>query len=54
LKAGGTKTPIELAQMVGVDITTDQPLRNTIKHISSLIDMIEELTLQIDIEKGSQ
>lgn len=53
LKAGGTKTPIELAQMVDVDITTDQPLRNTIKHIASLIDMIEELTIQIDKEKGN-
>jgi oligoendopeptidase F len=54
LKAGGTKTPIELAKMVDVDITTDQPLRNTIKHISSLIDMIEELTIQIENEKGNQ
>src|SRR5699024_524088 len=26
LKAGGTKPPVELAQMAGVDVTTDAPL----------------------------
>ncbi len=44
LKAGGTKTPIELAQMAGVDITTEKPLLNTIDHIGSLIDEIVKLT----------
>ena len=44
LKAGGTKTPVELAQMAGVDITTDEPLLNTIEHIGNIIDQIVELT----------
>ena len=48
LKAGGTKTPVELAKMAGVDITTDQPLLNTIAHIGSIIDEIIELTDQIE------
>jgi len=40
LKAGGTKTPLELAKMVGVDLTTDQPLTEVINEISSIIDDI--------------
>ena len=48
LKAGGSKTPVELAQMAGVDITTDQPLLNTIEHIGSLIDEIIDLTEELD------
>lgn len=47
LKAGGTKTPVELAQMAGVDITTEQPLRDTISFIGGLITQLEELTEQI-------
>lgn len=50
LKAGGTKTPVELAAMVDVDITTDQPLNQTIERISSMIDQIIELTDQIEKE----
>ncbi len=42
LKAGGTKTPLELAQMVGVDLTTDQTLNEVIEEISSIIDEIVE------------
>jgi len=40
LKAGGTKTPLELAKMVGVDLTTDQTLIEVIGEISSIIDEI--------------
>lgn len=47
LRAGGTKTPVELAQMAKVDITTDQPLLNTIEQIGHMIDQIIELTDQI-------
>ena len=47
LKAGGTKTPVELAQMAGVDITTDAPLLNTISHIGNIIDQIVELTQEL-------
>ena len=48
LKAGGTKSPVELAKMAKVDITTDQPLLNTIEHIGHMIDQIIELTDQIE------
>ena len=47
LKAGGTKTPVELAKMAGVDITTEQPLRDTIAFIGDLITQLEQLTEQI-------
>lgn len=50
LKAGGTKTPVELAKMAGVDITTDKPLLNTIEHIGSIIDDIIRLTDEIENE----
>jgi oligoendopeptidase F len=50
LKAGGTKTPVELAAMVDVDITTDQPLNETIDRISAMIDEIISLTDQIEQE----
>ena len=40
LKAGGTKTPMELAQMVGVDLTTDQALEEVIESITKTIDDI--------------
>jgi oligoendopeptidase F len=48
LKAGGTKTPVELAKMAGVDITTDEPLLNTIEYIGNIIDQIIELTEEIE------
>lgn len=47
LKTGGTKTPVELAKMTGVDITTDQPLKDTIACIGSLIDQLEQLTNEL-------
>lgn len=47
LQAGGTKAPVELAQMADVDITTDKPLQDTIAFIGSLIDQLEELTEEI-------
>lgn len=45
LKAGGTKTPLELAQMVGVDLTTDQTLHEVIAEISNIIhDIVDYKT----------
>lgn len=49
LKAGGTKTPVELAKMAGVDITTEKPLEDTIEHIGNIIDEIIKLTDIIDL-----
>ena len=48
LKAGGTKSPAELAKMAGVDITTEKPLRDTIAYIGSLIDELIALTDEIN------
>lgn len=48
LKAGGTKSPVELAKMAGVDITTEKPLRDTIAYIGSLIDELIDLTEEIE------
>ncbi|MBK3494950.1 oligoendopeptidase F [Viridibacillus sp. YIM B01967] len=48
LQAGGTKTPVELAGMAGVDITTDQPLLDTISFIGDLIEQLEALTAEIE------
>lgn len=50
LKAGGTKSPVELSKMAGIDITTDQPLRDTIAYIGDLIDELEKLTEEIEGE----
>lgn len=47
LKAGGTKTPAELAMMVDVDLSTEKPLMDTIKYIENMIDEIIELTDQL-------
>jgi oligoendopeptidase F len=48
LKAGGTKTPVELARMAGVDITTEKPLLDTIEYIGSMIDEIIKLTEELE------
>ena len=48
LKTGGTKSPAELSNMAGVDISTDQPLRNTIAYIGELIDDLVQLTEEIE------
>lgn len=50
LQAGGTQTPAELSKMAGVDITTDEPLRNTIAYIGNLIDQLVQLTEEINAE----
>ena len=47
LKSGGTKTPVELAKMAGVDITTEKPLRDTIAFIGDLITQLEQLTNEL-------
>ena len=48
LKAGGSLSPIELAKIAGVDITTDAPLKATIKYISDLVNEAEQLTDEIE------
>ena len=48
LKSGGRYTPIEFAKKVGVDITTEKPLLNTIEYIGQIIDEIIKLTEELD------
>jgi len=47
LAAGGTRTPLELAKMAGVDISTDAPLLDTIETIGGMIDEICQLTEEL-------
>ena len=47
LAAGGTRTPLELARMAGVDISTDAPLLDTIETIGGYIDEICRLTEEL-------
>ncbi len=54
LKAGGTKSPVELAKMAGVDLTTEQPLRDTIAYIGELIDELVALTEEIEAAKVNE
>lgn len=49
LKSGGTKNPVGLAKMAGVDITTDEPLRRTIAYIGEIIDELEKLTDDLEV-----
>lgn len=50
LAAGSTLTPVELAKLAKVDITTDAPLLDTIETIGGIIDEICELTKEIEAE----
>lgn len=44
LAAGSTKSPVELAKMAGVDITSGEPLTDTIDTIGGMIEEICQLT----------
>ncbi|MCR5767125.1 MAG: oligoendopeptidase F [Lachnospiraceae bacterium] len=48
LRAGSTVNPMQFAKMAGVDISTDEPLLETIEYIGSLIDEMCELTEQLE------
>ena len=40
LKAGGTKSPIELARLAGVDMTSPEPIRKAVAYVGSLVDLV--------------
>ena len=42
LKAGGSKPPLELAAMAGVDLENPESFRDAVKFVTSLIDELEE------------
>lgn len=50
LAAGSTKPPVELAAMAGIDISTDEPLLDTIETIGDMIDEICRLTDELNAE----
>ena len=43
LKAGGTLSPLELAQAADVDMSTPEALHQTIAYVDSLLDQVESL-----------
>ncbi|WP_368652649.1 oligoendopeptidase F [Ornithinibacillus sp. 4-3] len=47
LKAGGTKSPYELALTAGVDVRKDETLLETINYIGSLIEEVFELSREL-------
>ena len=48
LKMGGSKTAEELAKAAGVDVSTDEPLRNTIETIGDYVQELICLTNRLD------
>jgi oligoendopeptidase F len=38
LKAGGTRGPVELAEMAGVDMTTPETIRKAVDYVGTLVD----------------
>ncbi|MGG1659842.1 oligoendopeptidase F [Brevibacillus sp. NRS-1366] len=43
LKAGGTKRPLELMKLAGVDMSDPKPIRNAVAYVGSLVDELEKL-----------
>ncbi|MDV5106382.1 oligoendopeptidase F [Clostridium perfringens] len=43
LKVGGSMYPIDTLKMVGVDMTTSKPLKDTLDRFNELLDMLEEI-----------
>ena len=41
LKAGGTRKPLELMQLAGIDLGTAAPIRGAVAYVGSLIDELE-------------
>lgn len=41
LKAGGTRKPLELMQMAGLDMSTPQPIHDAVAYVGRLIDELE-------------
>ncbi|MSO00194.1 oligoendopeptidase F [Bacillus paralicheniformis] len=43
LKAGGTMKPLDLLKHAGVDMSTDQPIRQAVVYVGTLVDELEKL-----------
>jgi oligoendopeptidase F len=44
LKTGGKLKPLELLDIAGMDLTTDEPVQKTVAYVGSLIDQLIELS----------
>ncbi|VGQ27609.1 oligoendopeptidase F [Streptococcus pyogenes] len=44
LKSGGSRTPFDTAMLIGADIATEKPLRDTIQFLSDTVDQIISYT----------
>ncbi|HER0379786.1 TPA: oligoendopeptidase F [Streptococcus pyogenes] len=44
LKSGGSRTPLDTAMLIGADIATEKPLRDTIQFLSGTVDQIISYT----------
>ncbi len=42
LKAGGTKKPLELMQLAGIDMNSPQPIHDAVAYVGRLIDELEQ------------
>ncbi|WP_078428108.1 oligoendopeptidase F [Alkalihalobacterium alkalinitrilicum] len=42
LKAGGTKKPLDLMKMAGIDMSNTEPIRKTVQFVGTLIDELEK------------
>jgi oligoendopeptidase F len=42
LKAGGTKRPLELMQMAGIDLSSPQPIRDAVNYVGQLVTELEQ------------
>ncbi len=54
LKAGGSDYPIELLKKAGVDMTTPQPVLDTIAVFENVIDELERIVAEIEAGHGSK
>ena len=41
LKAGGTKKPLALMQMAGIDLASPQPIHDAVAYVGRLVDELE-------------
>lgn len=48
LKSGGSRTPLDTAKLIGADISTARPLRDTIQFLSDTVDQIITYTEELN------
>jgi len=42
LKAGGTRPPLDLLRMAGIDMASPQPIHDAVAHVGWLVDQLEQ------------